>query len=450
MKNEELVIGFIIFILIFAACGCISTNDINAEYLKSKITENFHDVHSYKFLSSGKITIRESNSTGYSPTGGPYSLYGEIDVSEKRLKSYMHVELTDEMIENFIKQNITITNETLKFLHQYFHFENDTFFTSYDNRTWESHNKKSTTWYAFAYLDRQFRFILENATLSKLADEVINGSTCYVVKVTPKLDDLTLKSAYMDLLFPYQNERHKIYFLFEQNYSTNIKYWIEKDTYLIKKLFIQASNNFTYSYNSSKNITHCLSSIYETEMLFYDYNQEDFITSPWEQYIRQADELLNTLNYSNTRFGFGMNVPESWVLDEDGMYSMSVGLLPTFCLRNQSSTNLSLLIGPPARSSGNLSEEAQKKLDDIGEIYTLDRHGPLNVNGMNAYEFITSMTTNNITIKTRDLFIEKDKRLFDILFYGYEDLYNEYLPEINEYINTSFTIITPYFEIYEI
>ncbi len=71
MKNEELVIGFIIFILIFAACGCISTNDINAEYLKSKITENFHDVHSYKFLSSGKITIRESNSTGYSPTGGP-------------------------------------------------------------------------------------------------------------------------------------------------------------------------------------------------------------------------------------------------------------------------------------------------------------------------------------------------------------------------------------------
>ncbi|MFH1101268.1 MAG: hypothetical protein V1726_04450 [Methanobacteriota archaeon] len=458
MENEKIMIGGIVFLLIVSMCGCLSSNNVNAEYLRTKIIEKFNNVQSYTYRSSGNMTRPGSDLPGY----GLYSLNGNVNVLQKHVKSYMDIELTNELIEYYLKHNITITNETFNFFHQYFYYENETLYKSFDNRTWDGTQHGSLNWYAFAFLDRQFRFILENATLSKLADEAIDGCTCYTLQVTPKLENLTLKPVYMDLLFPLQNERRSIYFLFEQNYSTDIKYWIDKDTYLIKKMCIKASNNFTYSYNSSKNITRHSLSNYETEILFYNYDQEDSVESPWQIYIQQASELLNYLNYSNTRFGFGMNLPYIWIVDENSMYGSSVGLVPTFSLRDQSITNLSLIIGPPSRSSGNLSEEVQNKLMDIGEKlndtthsqyyinYTLDRNGPLNVNGMNAYEFVTSMTTNNITIKTRDLFIEKDERLFDILFYGYEELYNEYLPEINDCINTSFTIIAPYFEIYEI
>ena len=68
---------------------------------------------------------------------------------------------------------------------------------------------------------------------------------------------------------------------------------------------------------------------------------------------------------------------------------------------------------------------------------------------MEAYEFVTSYEYNDIIIKTREIFIEKDDRLFSIRISGYGELYEEHMSNIDESLDSSFTIITPYFEIYD-
>jgi len=461
MKNEKIAIGLVLFLLIVTACGCISYNDVNVEDIRIKIIEKFDNLQSYKYTSLGDITTIESNPTDYSPTGGPYSLDGEIDIHHKRIKTYMNVELTDEMIESLKNQNVTLNNETLEFLNRYFYFENDTLYTSYDNLTWDVWDTKPINWYAFAYLDRQFHFLLENATLKLLDDDIVGGSKCYTLEVTPKLEDIDMRSAYMDYLFPMRYEESSIHVEFEQVYDTNIKYWVEKDTYLIKKIYIKAENNHTRSFNVTEYTTYNTLSIYETEILFYDYNQVTDIESPWQEYENEAMDLLDHLDYSNTRFGFGLNLPEDWTVEEGGLYSSGGGQVPIFYLANQSWENLSLLVGPPSRYSGNLSEEINEKSESIAKIlndsnytiyyenYSLETQGSTIINGMEAYEFVTSYEYNGIIIKTREIFIEEDDRLFSIHISGYGELYEEHMSNIDESLDSSFIIIAPYFEIYE-
>ena len=218
---------------------------------------------------------------------------------------------------------------------------------------------------------------------------------------------------------------------------------------LLKKAFFKTLMNTTGILSiSDDSISETV--LTENEVLFYDYDIPNAIVPPWQPFIDEVEATLGHLEYINTKYGYGLNKPEDWIIDDyyNGEFELR------FRIQDISRSNLSLSVRPPYRDIfsqevKNLSSEVARLLDyyenNASENITLLSHSEKTINGMDAYEFVVSSQQYG-NWKTKTVYVEKGDCLFKLEYKTLPEYYDTYISVVNESID-SFMMISPYYEI---
>lgn len=448
-QNEKKIVAIIItgvlistgvfFVFIFSED---SSNEII-----NRCVQSLDDIVSYRYLSEGTLLDNYTFDGGTSDMSGTSYVTGcTFNLQNREMFGWGQSEPTDD----------TVDEEILDLYNTTYYFANNTLFSSLDEIQWSSF-RSPNDWYSLSHLERLLLFFINNATFEQLNNEVVDNSECFVIRVLPSINDAELRQTFFDFILPFRFEESGDDFAY--SYDTDIRYWIEKDSYLMKKAHVKAIYNLRYSYipySSTERIKRHYCWNYTTDISFYDYNTLVKIESPWKKYKDNATAALSHLEYSNTDFGFGFNPPSNWTMVKSiGFMSYPSTPLPTFQLINESMSNLSCMIWPPSHSMvGNFSEVINYTMEKINELVnqslwneTLVSHMDRTVNEMNAYEFVLTYNRMDGEKKRKELFVENEGRIFKISIEGYSDLYDEKSWEMEQSVNSSFMIVAPYFEI---
>ncbi len=250
----------ILFVISFS--GCVEEDVITAVEIKERFLQALENVTSYKYSSNANATMttikKSTNTTEYSIV-----TTGEIDVLNKRVKQYMNTTSED-------------SNETHLIVYL---IDNITYYGNQTdgNTTWTSSIWGSEFFYAYSLLEQITMFLedetllnnISNMELKRLSDEKFENVDCYILQFTGfRNQSSTISNAY--------------------NYAGyDIKYWIAKNTNLLKKSIYRLINDLTGVYSFGGANRSIITS--EMELLFYDYNvplnielpPEAKNTNPW-------------------------------------------------------------------------------------------------------------------------------------------------------------------------
>jgi len=243
MKKELVTIGITTILFAIAFSGCVEKNTVTAEEIKERFLQASKSVTSYKCSSSGTYamtTIKESTSTK------EFLLVqsGEVDNLNKKIKQYYNTTSegsNEEHVIFYMVDNVS-------------YYGNQT----NGNTTWTSSYAGSEMWNASSLLET-LTIILENGTvqfnnteLKRLSDEKVENVDCYILQFTGfQNQSATTSNAYSRIEY-------------------DIKYWIAKDTNLLKKSYLKSTIDQTgvYSFGGANRSI----ATGEMETIFYDYN----------------------------------------------------------------------------------------------------------------------------------------------------------------------------------
>lgn len=428
-RKLKLIISciFVIFILVGLSLIFLFQDEPNAEEIKGRFIDSVGSVEFYKYTINIRTIRSTENISGVNISDSNITSTGKIDILNKKLS-----------VEHKLKED-SLQNQDFIFINYY---EDEIFYYPWGENKWYS-SELSNNWYVYSYIERLAYFLLEDAVLEKLQDEKIKNNYCYVLNIKPVFKNVQLTNASGDSLFGSG--------LPEKSYENlTLKCWFDKDDYLLKRFFVKYDVDISSFYYDDENITNVIQS-YDIDIQFYDYNKPITIIAPWQHFIDEAEEKLNSLNYSSIKYGYGFNLSEKWtgwIYHEDDTYG---NILSQFLYRkNVDSNNLSLIISPPSEhDSSSLNYKVLETLERIdNDNYTLISNQSRTMNNMNAYEIAYStINDDSETIIIKEIYVENNERVFEIFYGGLTDLYNLYESEIEQSLNTSFTIISPYYQI---
>jgi len=412
-----LMIAIIIFLSVF-----IFQSEPNAEEIKDRFIDSVGNLKSYKFLSNTRIIRTTENITGVNSTKGNLITTVKIDMSKN--KFFIDSSLVLDTPNN---QNSSIT----------YYYEDKIFYLPWGENKWRSSDLENN-WYGYSFVERLAYFLLEDANLEKLENEKIDGKDCYVLNIKPKFENIHLNKATGDLLFESS--------ISEESYDNlTMKCWIDKNDFYLKKILVNYDLDISSFYKNDENITNVIQS-YDIDIQLYDYNKAITISAPWQQLLEEAEEELCSLEYSSIKYGYGFNLNENWTGWIEFDYAKSQFLYR----KDVDSNNLSLVISPPSEyDSSSLDEAVTSTLENLdNNNITIISNTSRTLNNMNAYEIVYSTTNDDSEIiLIKNIYVENNGRIFNIFYGGLIDLYNLYDTELEQSLNASFTIISPYYQI---
>lgn len=192
-----------------------------------------------------------TNASGVNTTETTIIQLSEVDVTNKKLK---------------IDQTSTET-KTSTTQHILYYLVNKILYTGTETNgqiTWTHINTSLTdseqTWMALSQLERQM-LILENASVEQLADDVIEGVSYYVLNITLNLSASSSSSD--NTVLPVDG-------FADMMKEMDIKYWIDKDTYQLKKATLKVTMDLNWM-GMFQDATSALS-IQDITLLCYDYD----------------------------------------------------------------------------------------------------------------------------------------------------------------------------------
>jgi hypothetical protein len=157
---------------------------------------------------------------------------------------------------------------------------------------------------------------------------------------------------------------------------------------------------------------------------------------------------LNNLKYVNREFEFGFNPPDGWNLGLE----TGGGVYFNYTTNEDNSEPLWLIVwaSTPVGYKETLNSYVNQTLELLAnstlENFSLISNNERTVNGMNAYEFVSTynyydnQTKIKYERKVKLVYVEKNGRIFNIQYAGRPDLYDEYESVVEQSIN-SLTII---------
>jgi L-fucose mutarotase/ribose pyranase (RbsD/FucU family) len=256
MKAKLLSVLIVILLLSILFSGCTEEKIADdaattAEEIKERFLQALKNVESYKY-SANAIYEMTSIDESVNTTEQSMVITGEIDVLNKIAKQYMNITSEDlnQSLTVYLVDNVTYTGTQTN-----------------GNITWRIDMLTLGAFLGYSLLEQMSMF-LENETLfddgdielRRLSDETFENKDCYILQMT---------------LFQNQSSNTS------NTYSTmeyNIRYWIAKDSSLLKKSYIKVTIDQTGSYLFGD----YLSITTEMEILFYDYNIPINIELPHE------------------------------------------------------------------------------------------------------------------------------------------------------------------------
>ena len=157
---------------------------------------------------------------------------------------------------------------------------------------------------------------------------------------------------------------------------------------------------------------------------------------------KQENSFLPYLKYSNEVGEFGLNPPEGWTVREDNNPEPSVIVeLPT----SLESKEYLYFVVRVYDTLDQLSYSNKEYLDFYvneylnyftnfdDENYTLISHNERSINNMEAYEFIIIYDD---LMKEKEILVEKNSRIFQIIYRGPPELYDTYESIFEQSMNT--------------
>jgi len=152
------------------------------------------------------------------------------------------------------------------------------------------------------------------------------------------------------------------------------------------------------------------------------------------------DTRLDHLGYANYQYGFGLNPPEGWTIDESGQNDDVVG----FNGPTMEGDFAVLYISKPydliyGVTLFDVAEETIEYCNTNLSNFTLISKNNRTINGMNSYEIVYTMNISFLPIKAKQVMVEMEGKYFYITFTALSYAYDSYLPVIEQSIN-SFTI----------
>lgn len=140
------------------------------------------------------------------------------------------------------------------------------------------------------------------------------------------------------------------------------------------------------------------------------------------------NSALRNLGYSNTAYGFGLNPPDGWRVDET-----QDGSVVGFFGPEVDNFTINIVIGTaeylPGETVKNTAEYVIESARESKTNFSLVYSGARTVNGMNAYEFEATYISDyvqDVVVKVKEVFIEKNRKGLMACYTAPENSYDVY------------------------
>jgi len=150
-----------------------------------------------------------------------------------------------------------------------------------------------------------------------------------------------------------------------------------------------------------------------------------------------SEDPLEGLDYINDDYGFGLNPPDGWVMNESTKEN--------FIVKFNTSDEVALIIIISEYGNGDtLESHAEWEIEifeDDSDDFTLISKKSRTINNIDAYEIVYTDKLNAIdyTVETKEVLVELNNVVLTLVYYASIDLYDTYLSDFENSINT-FTI----------
>lgn len=261
MKKQFVIVGITLVLICVGFAGCISSEEITAEEIKANFLQAIEEVTSYKYSEDVTGTSTTINESGTNITETVATQNGEVDIANKKLKQDNAGTTTGLSYERhwivYIVDNILYSGS-----------ETD------GNMTWTSTDTSylnaSMMWAAYSALGTMSLYlegVLENSTIERLDDEMVEGVDCYVLYLTAFQN---ISGGGSDM-FPISGNA---------SYEYELNYWIAKDTYFLIKVQFNSTSDMSglYAFGEADRMI----IVAEMDIVFYDYNVPVIIELPPE------------------------------------------------------------------------------------------------------------------------------------------------------------------------
>lgn len=140
----------------------------------------------------------------------------------------------------------------------------------------------------------------------------------------------------------------------------------------------------------------------------------------------EDDSALSNLGYSNTLYGFGLNPPADWTVDES-----NPDVIVTFIGPSYGNGTVNLMINAGQLETGKTLYGTVMDLEfefiDVyfGE-YTINSVTNRTINDMNACEIVYTIVQNGDQGRQKQVWIEKSRKALVLAYTAYLDIFDTY------------------------
>jgi hypothetical protein len=152
---------------------------------------------------------------------------------------------------------------------------------------------------------------------------------------------------------------------------------------------------------------------------------------------------LSESDWSNSKYGIGLDPPEGWTVNESGQLGMLVQFTKT--LDNGRAISINLM-QPAKLGDLSLMETAKQSIQmskSILQSYKLISEGSITINSMDAWEVISTMTVGKTIVKTRSVMVENKGGMYAFAYGAETSNYDEYAPHFDDCLNSLKVTLSP-------
>ena len=141
---------------------------------------------------------------------------------------------------------------------------------------------------------------------------------------------------------------------------------------------------------------------------------------------RPDHSALDDLGYSNTLYGFGLNPPDGWTVDESNPDLIVAFMGPTF---GNGTVNIGIAAGQ-LETGKTLYDSAMELMVQYLDIflgeYTLNSAINRTINGMNTCEIVYTIIQNEVQVRQKQVWIEKNGKTLILSYSAILDVFDTY------------------------
>jgi hypothetical protein len=142
------------------------------------------------------------------------------------------------------------------------------------------------------------------------------------------------------------------------------------------------------------------------------------------------------LDYSNSDYGFGINVPEGWTIDESGL----MGSIVIFYGPVKHNFTVNIVINSDQLPSGitfdDYMEEALLQFENLFTNFQLISRELSTINNMDSYEIVYTYDQGLFSLKQNQVIIQNNSKLLLLTYSATILSYDDHVSEFQQSVNS--------------